>query len=123
MKYAFVAIGFLLATNLLFGQAPYAGGQGDGYAKVSLVISNEIHTEASAWIVQQEGVLHLQGVREIAHWQIFDAVGREVTSRNSSLSSGKTRIVLPKEKVATGTYLVKIDIDGKTFVRKWVRPQ
>ena len=123
MKYLML-IGFLLAAFSLHAQAPYTGGEGDGYARVSLEISNtqpptEFQFDIARTTVGNETVfeIRLNGLQTTPQLEVFDAAGRRVQQWQGEGADAVT-IEFTTHNWASGAYLFRLSANDQFFVKK-----
>lgn len=111
----------LLLTSQGFGQAPYTGGQGDGYASQSLLLSQPAQTGTQVTLVQSSNQAIVRGIRSQVKWELYAADGKRVFPPQTRETQGNITIELPGDGLAAGVYLLRVWVDDQQFVRKWVQ--
>ena len=122
MKYL-ALIGFLLAAFSLHAQAPYTGGEGDGYARVSLKILNtgppEFQFDIARTTVGTETIFEvlLNGLQTTPQLEVFDAAGRRVQQWQGEGTDAVT-VEVTTRNWASGAYLFRLAANDQFFVKK-----
>lgn len=122
MKYLF-AIGFLLAAFSLHAQAPYTGGEGDGYTSVALSLSDPTPTTFQFDIARTEVAsetvfeLRITGLESPGKVEAFDVSGRLVQQWTIDSSDAVT-LAVQTAQWASGAYIFRLQTNGESHVRK-----
>lgn len=122
LKYLF-AIGFLLSAFALHAQAPYTGGEGDGYASTSLSISepgtSEFQFDIATTEVAGETIfeLSISGLATPGRLEVFDAAGRRIQQWSFDAPQEIT-LEVPTSQWASGAYIFRLEVNGSNYARK-----
>ena len=104
-------------------QAPYVGGEGDGYASTSLSISesepSDLQFDIARTEVASETVfeLRISGLATPGTVVAFDATGRRVQQWNLDAPQ-EIRLEVNTTQWASGTYVFRLEANGDNFARK-----
>jgi hypothetical protein len=118
----------LSLTQTVYSQAPYLGGNGDGYDKGSALVSVAWDiTEFDSLTVFPNLVasgevvyIAVQGIRTKLEILAHDAVGKLVWKTTQWNLDASVLLEMPTENLAAGVYVLDIRVDGFAQKRKIV---
>jgi hypothetical protein len=91
-----------------------------GPINISCELTNEVLIYPNP--TSQEGYIQIQAEQsELAIIQIQNSLGNEVINQTFELNKGNNTKWLNFENLPSGIYLVKISINGKDLVKKWIK--
>jgi len=115
----------LLASAGLYGQAPYTGGEGDGYAHRRLELRSNGATPAYTATVRVDGdqpqlYVQLTGISESARVEAYDVAGRRLLEWEAP-GTGE-QVYQPALEFPAQVLVLRVTIDGEEFRRKLFVP-
>jgi hypothetical protein len=128
LKFTFGFLIFLASAQAVFSQAPYLGGNGDGYDMGSTLVSVAWDiTEFDSLTVFPNLVapgdvvyIAVQGIRKKLEILAHDAVGKLVWKTTQWDLGPSVLLEMPTGNLAAGVYVLDIRVDGVAQQRKIV---
>lgn len=128
LKFTFGFLIFLASSQAVFSQAPYRGGNGDGYEMGSTLVSVAWDiTEFDSLTVFPNLVspgdivfIAVQGIRSKLEILTHDVGGNLVWQSEQWNLDESVIIEMPTENLAAGVYVLEIRVDGFAEKRKIV---
>lgn len=128
LKFTFGFLIFLASTQAVFSQAPYLGGNGDGYDMGSTLVSVAWDiTEFDSLTVFPNLVapgdvvyIAVQGIRKKLEIVAHDAIGKLVWKTTQWDLEPSVLLEMPTANLASGIYVLDIRVDGVAQQRKIV---
>ena len=126
MKKLFFGLIFALSACTAFAQAPYLGGQADGYASIEGhvgVIVDPPEPLQNVFIyptrVLHRGEIEIDvfEIKNELHIRLIDVLGQVLITQSFEGISGEKRIQISTAKLAPATYWIEVLRDGEKTVK------